>query len=85
SPPQDVLDQAAALRAEGVDVTRGPLGQWMVDFGVCGWFPGVLPSEELEEESRGGHGDDDGGGDGGDDDGGGGGGGGGGATDGTEN
>ncbi|CAN8103663.1 unnamed protein product [Discula destructiva] len=38
-------DQATALRAEGVTVTTGALGELMVDFAEFGWFPAVLPSE----------------------------------------
>ncbi|KAE9985297.1 hypothetical protein BLS_009040 [Venturia inaequalis] len=45
--------QAAALRAEGVEVQRSAMGEYSVDFGVYGWFPDMLPSEEAElaEES----------------------------------
>lgn len=53
SQPQGVLDQVAALRAEGVEVTRSALGELVVDFGVYGWFPGMLPSEAQEGESVG--------------------------------
>ncbi|KAL9060190.1 MAG: hypothetical protein Q9162_000804 [Coniocarpon cinnabarinum] len=31
--------QAAALEAEGVEVTRGSLGEYQVDFARFGWFP----------------------------------------------
>ncbi|KAG6064032.1 hypothetical protein E4U32_000672 [Claviceps aff. humidiphila group G2b] len=48
SQPQGVRDQVAALRAEGVEVTRSALGEMVVDFGVYGWFPGMLPSEAQE-------------------------------------
>lgn len=53
SQPQGVQDQAAALRAEGVEVTRSALGELAVDFGVYGWFPGMLPSEALDGEGEG--------------------------------
>ncbi|KAG6060093.1 hypothetical protein E4U17_005018 [Claviceps sp. LM77 group G4] len=53
SQPQGVQDQAAALRAEGVEVTRSALGELTVDFGVYGWFPGMLPSEALDGEDEG--------------------------------
>lgn len=57
SQPSSTLNQAAALRAEGVTVTTGALGELMVDFGEVGWFPGELPSEaggvdEEEEEEE---------------------------------
>lgn len=50
SQPTGSLNQAAALRAEGVTVTTGALGELMVDFGDFGWFPEVLPSEGEEDE-----------------------------------
>lgn len=50
SQPTGSQNQAAALRAEGVTVTTGALGELMVDFGEFGWFPEVLPSEEGEED-----------------------------------
>jgi methylated-DNA-protein-cysteine methyltransferase related protein len=37
------------LRAEGVTVTTGSLGELEVDFGRYGWFPDVLPSEEGQD------------------------------------
>lgn len=43
--------QAAALRAEGVEVGRGSLGEYTVDFASHGWFPEVLPSDLAEDES----------------------------------
>ncbi|KZF21231.1 DNA binding methylated-DNA--cysteine S-methyltransferase [Xylona heveae TC161] len=43
--------QAAALRREGVEVGRGSLGEFTVDFSRYGWFPSVLPSEAAEEAS----------------------------------
>ncbi|KAL2160751.1 hypothetical protein VTH06DRAFT_948 [Thermothelomyces fergusii] len=46
SQPSGARNQAAALEAEGVIVTRGALGELMVDFAAYGWFPRVLPSEE---------------------------------------
>ncbi|KAK3904107.1 hypothetical protein C8A05DRAFT_13980 [Staphylotrichum tortipilum] len=48
SQPSGAHNQAAALEAEGVTVTTGPLGELMVDFGEFGWFPAVLPSEEAQ-------------------------------------
>mgnify|MGYP001580371859 CR=1 FL=1 len=35
------------LRGEGVTVTTGALGEFMVDFGEYGWFPRQLPSDEA--------------------------------------
>lgn len=59
SHPAGTRNQAAALRAEGVTVTTGALGELMVDFGEFGWFPRELPSEaggfdddEEEEEQQ---------------------------------
>lgn len=49
SQPTGSQNQAAALRAEGVTVTTGALGELMVDLGAFGWFPEVLPSEEGGE------------------------------------
>lgn len=45
SQPSSTQNQAAALRAEGVTVTAGALGELTVDFDEFGWFPGELPSE----------------------------------------
>ena len=42
--------QEAALSAEGVEVTRGNLGERVVDFSVWGWFPDDLPGEEADDE-----------------------------------
>lgn len=47
SQPTGALNQAAALEAEGVTVTTGPLGELMVDFAEYGWFPRILPSDEA--------------------------------------
>ena len=44
--PSGASRQAAALRAEGVEVTEGAMGEFTVDLEAFGWFPGVLPSEE---------------------------------------
>ena len=60
--PSGASRQAAALRQEGVEVGRGHLGEFTVDFGTYGWFPSRLPSddvesseeEEVEESSAGG-------------------------------
>ncbi|KAI6353248.1 hypothetical protein MCOR25_009091 [Pyricularia grisea] len=49
SAPSGSQNQAAALRAEGVTVTTGALGELMVDFKEYGWFPDMLPSEQEEE------------------------------------
>ncbi|KAI0025206.1 DNA binding methylated-DNA--cysteine S-methyltransferase [Xylariomycetidae sp. FL0641] len=52
SQPSGARNQAAALRAEGVTVTRGALGELMVDFSQYGWFPEMLPSEEQEDSDN---------------------------------
>lgn len=41
--------QAAALRAEGVTVDIGHLGELTVDLAAFGWFPDRLSSEEGED------------------------------------
>ncbi|TLS24080.1 hypothetical protein PpBr36_08307 [Pyricularia pennisetigena] len=51
SAPSGSQNQAAALRAEGVTVTTGALGELMVDFKEYGWFPEMLPSEQEEERA----------------------------------
>ncbi|KAK9437207.1 Alkyltransferase-like protein 1 [Metarhizium brunneum] len=51
SQPDGAQNQAAALRDEGVHVTRGAMGEFMVDFGEYGWFPRVLPSEAVGDEA----------------------------------
>lgn len=33
-------------------MTAGALGELMVDFAEYGWFPEVLPSEEVEEDDE---------------------------------
>ncbi|GAB7349886.1 hypothetical protein MBLNU459_g0579t1 [Dothideomycetes sp. NU459] len=43
--------QAAALRVEGVEVGRGALGEYTIDFTTFGWFPDVLPSDLAEDET----------------------------------
>ena len=40
-----------ALRAEGVEVTTGALGELTVDLSEYGWFPPSLPSEAGRSES----------------------------------
>jgi methylated-DNA-protein-cysteine methyltransferase-like protein len=45
------------LRAEGVTVNTGALGEYLVDFGEFGWFPRQLPSDveagvELSSEEE---------------------------------
>lgn len=52
SQPTGSQNQATALRAEGVTVTSGALGELTVDFAEFGWFPEVLPSEEEGESSE---------------------------------
>ena len=47
SVPSGAADQATALRAEGVVVSTGNLGELMVDFAQFGWFPRLLPSDEA--------------------------------------
>ncbi|KAI9792388.1 MAG: hypothetical protein M1835_007893, partial [Candelina submexicana] len=47
--PTGATRQAAALRREGVQVSRGNLGELTIDFGIYGWFPSMLPSEAAEE------------------------------------
>ncbi|KID95819.1 MGMT family protein, partial [Metarhizium majus ARSEF 297] len=51
SRPDGAQNQAAALRDEGVQVTRGAMGEFMVDFDEYGWFPRVLPSEAVGDEA----------------------------------
>ncbi|KAI8957924.1 DNA binding methylated-DNA--cysteine S-methyltransferase [Daldinia sp. FL1419] len=50
SQPSGARNQATALRNEGVTITTGALGELMVDFSECGWFPNELPSEVEEDE-----------------------------------
>ncbi|KAF2687156.1 DNA binding methylated-DNA--cysteine S-methyltransferase [Lentithecium fluviatile CBS 122367] len=49
--PTGASRQASALRAEGVDVTQGAMGEFSVDLQRFGWFPSVLPSEAGQAES----------------------------------
>ena len=49
SQPSGSQNQAAALRAEGVQVNTGSLGELTVDFSRFGWFPQSLPSEADED------------------------------------
>lgn len=42
--------QATAIEAEGVQVTRGSLGEYLIDFAVYGWFPDRLPSDLSEDD-----------------------------------
>ncbi|KAF2473086.1 uncharacterized protein BDR25DRAFT_282327 [Lindgomyces ingoldianus] len=51
--PSGASRQAAALRAEGVQVDQGPMGELTVNLERFGWFPDVLPSEEGLVESSG--------------------------------
>jgi hypothetical protein len=48
SQPTGAQNQATALRAEGVIVTQGALGELMVDFSEFGWFPRHLPSQDSD-------------------------------------
>ncbi|KAI1633811.1 DNA binding methylated-DNA--cysteine S-methyltransferase [Biscogniauxia mediterranea] len=59
SQPSGAQSQADALQAEGVAVTRGSLGELLVDLDQYGWFPPRLPSEEAEGGGGGGGGSDD--------------------------
>lgn len=45
--------QAAALRAEGVTVDTGHLGELTVDLAAFGWFPDRLLSEEGHDAAVG--------------------------------
>jgi methylated-DNA-protein-cysteine methyltransferase-like protein len=44
--------QATALEAEGVQVTRGSLGGYTIDFTAYGWFPDRLPSDLSEDDEE---------------------------------
>lgn len=46
--PSGAANQAAVLGGEGVTVTRGNLGEYLVDFSEYGWFPRQLPSHAAE-------------------------------------
>ncbi|KXH62578.1 6-O-methylguanine DNA methyltransferase [Colletotrichum nymphaeae SA-01] len=46
SQPSGARNQAEALQAEDVEVSRTAMGEFQVDFSSYGWFPDVLPSEE---------------------------------------
>ncbi|TQS31360.1 hypothetical protein Golomagni_08362 [Golovinomyces magnicellulatus] len=50
SQPSSSINQATRLGQEGVEVTRGALGEMFVDFDKYGWFPSALPSEADQEE-----------------------------------
>ena len=52
--PSGAGRQAAALRAEGVEMVEGAMGEFSIDLQRYGWFPSLLPSEAREVE-----GDDD--------------------------
>lgn len=45
--PSGAANQALVLRGENVTVSRGSLGEYLVDFKEYGWFPRQLPSEEA--------------------------------------
>lgn len=51
SQPSGARNQAESLRAEGVHVTTGALGELLVDFAEYGWFPSSLPSEGSQIDS----------------------------------
>ena len=51
SRPEGTRNQADAIAAEGVEVTRGNLGEYQIDLTKYGWFPDVLPSEEGNENN----------------------------------
>lgn len=56
SQPSATLNQATALEAEGVVVSRDALGELSVDLKTYGWFPRILPSaaargEEVPDDS----------------------------------
>jgi methylated-DNA-protein-cysteine methyltransferase-like protein len=46
--PSGAANQANVLRGEGVTVTRGNLGEYLVDLSEYGWFPRQLPSHAAE-------------------------------------
>ena len=50
--PSGASRHAAVLRNEGVEVTRGAMREYQVDFGTYGWFPDILPSEDIASESE---------------------------------
>lgn len=52
SQPAGTQNQAAALRAEGVNVETGALGELIVDFAEHGWFPDILPSEAGQDDEQ---------------------------------
>ncbi|GAW13227.1 hypothetical protein ANO14919_026070 [Xylariales sp. No.14919] len=57
SHPAGTRNQAEALLAEGVQVSRNALGEWTIGgdraYEMYGWFPHVLPSEEEAGEESG--------------------------------
>lgn len=52
SQPLGSQNQAAALRAEGVNVTESAMGELSVDFATYGWFPRSLPSEDADGDDE---------------------------------
>ncbi|KAF4966423.1 hypothetical protein FZEAL_10661 [Fusarium zealandicum] len=52
SQPEGSRTQAAALQAEGVQVTSNAMGELSVDFSEFGWFPEALPSEDNGDEEE---------------------------------
>ena len=49
--PSGASRQAAALRAEGIEVEQNAMGEFIVDLDKFGWFPDMLPSEAGLVES----------------------------------
>ncbi|KAF2006908.1 hypothetical protein P154DRAFT_517364 [Amniculicola lignicola CBS 123094] len=49
--PHGASRHAAVLRAEGVEVSEGSMGELTVDLSKYGWFPEMLPSETGQVES----------------------------------
>jgi len=52
SRPSGAQNQAEALKAEGVTVTTGPLGELSVDLAEYGWFPAVPDGSDGEDEEE---------------------------------
>ncbi|KAH7139014.1 6-O-methylguanine DNA methyltransferase [Dendryphion nanum] len=49
--PSGASRQATALRAEGVEVEQGAMGEFTINLTKFGWFPDMLPSEAGQVES----------------------------------
>ncbi|KAI9167858.1 Alkyltransferase-like protein 1 [Paramyrothecium foliicola] len=52
SQPSGSRNQAEALQAEGVEVSRNAMGEYTVDFAEYGWFPSALPSERNQGDEE---------------------------------